>query len=175
MRTYVDTSKSANDPCRYWSLQVTYYTGRGNRIPHVPERCLVAGAMRVTERGKISFNVPGVRAKWNDPKKLIFRKVFFESVDPLRKTTGRMAQFYTLSYNGQPESNWKVIRTGIKSPFSEPHAYFAKIQFEPLRPVASEKDLDEAAGDFIKHFLPEVLKFMPTSEDVKNMAKKPNK
>ena len=57
------------------------------------------------------------------------------------------------------------------------HAYFAKIQFAPVPAVQkvggklryavpSPAEADQAAADFVKQFLPHILKTLPTAQDV---------
>ena len=44
-RTYRDTRLDREDPAAYASVHIAYYTGMIDTVPHVPDRCWVAGGM----------------------------------------------------------------------------------------------------------------------------------
>ncbi len=44
-RTYRDTRLEEDDPTAYASVHIAYYTGMIDTVPHVPDRCWVAGGM----------------------------------------------------------------------------------------------------------------------------------
>lgn len=163
-RTYVDDGKGARH--RLWGLDVTYYTGGLDKVPHVAERCIVASGGSVKGSKAILFDLPRGPAGWTG-------KIAFQQIDYYRKKEGqdqRFLQYYIFALNGKPVADWKVIRWRLQDPF-ERYAYFAKVQFGPLEPVRSVSATRRAAERFIREALPEILKALPTPEDVENLSK----
>jgi hypothetical protein len=150
------------------SVAVTYYTGKADTVPHVPERCYVADGFQPlyfdTKQWNLGEYTPGV------PRNVDTRFIDFED------QTSRGAQNRCVSYffhaNGQYESDPNRVRVRLQD-LSVKHAYFAKIEVMtllPHRPGVTEKDpLKEndrvAAAGAMKRFLtaalPEVEKLLP--------------
>ncbi len=171
-RVYEDTRVSdRNNPYRYWRLEVYYYTGMRDNVPHVPERCLIAGGVEVLDRTNVSFNIPAARAGWDDAVK--FRRVHYR-----RRSAGGFAardgaEYYTFSLNGVPETRWERVRLDLSLPWVR-HCFFAKIQFAPFAPsgaggIKSAAEADLEAEKFMNVFLPAVLRVLPTHSDVERL------
>ncbi|MBC8372348.1 MAG: hypothetical protein H8E53_02050 [Planctomycetes bacterium] len=47
--------------------------------------------------------------------------------------------------------------------------YFAKIQFHSLNEIENLDEAKQAAEEFVKYMLPEVLKVLPMPEDIKRL------
>ena len=59
-RVYRDTESGENGTSlySYWLLEVYYYTGVRDKVPHVPERCLRAGGVGVLGSLTVEFPAP---------------------------------------------------------------------------------------------------------------------
>jgi len=163
-RIYIDRSKVAGQRYRSWKLDVTYYTGSLDKVPHVPERCLRAAGMQITRTGSVAFASPGTAAPWQD--EVTCRYVEFE--DPRRSWKNINVQYYVFSLNGRPQSDWMKVRATMSSVFGK-YAYFAKIQFGPGGEIGSPGEARKAAEEFVRYMLPEVLKTLPMPEDIERL------
>lgn len=161
MRLYRDTRLPERHPLRYWRLEIYYYTGGVDLVPHVPEICAVAGGATHVGTDVLPIPLADVHQAWGaEPVPL--RRATFHRPAALGIPEARFAQYYIFSMNGRPEGGREVVRLKLASPFIR-HAYFAKIQFAP-QPVYSYTDVraaDPAAQEFARRILPTVLKFLP--------------
>ena len=108
------------------------------------------------------FGAPGARPPWDG--QVNFRRALFA------RGAGKFVQYYVFSLNGRPETSWEVIRATLSlSPWMR-HCYFAKIQFAPYGPITHVEQTDRAAGEFARHFLPEVLKMLPMPDDIRKLS-----
>jgi len=147
---------------RYWRLEVYYYTGGLDKVPHVPERCLIAGGARLLETRGVEFQAPKAPPCWQGAK---FNRTRYEYRDYSDDTLRQAVQYYTFSLNGRPEDSWKRVRLTLTYPWVR-HCYFAKIQFAPWGEASDPEGTDIEAAEFVKEVLPNVLRGLPTSEDV---------
>jgi len=163
VRQYLD--KRAGSVYPAWRLELYYYTGDLDAIPHTPERCLVAGGMKKVEAGTVTFRVPSARSPWDEP--LSIHRVVFQPPDQLKRNQ-RYASYYILSFNGIPKKTRNLVRLAQSNPLVR-YCYFAKIQFAPIGPVRDQAETDKCAEEFLNNVLPSVLKALPTAEDVKKL------
>lgn len=164
-RLYLDSRKtSTRDPYALWHLDLTSYTGSADLVPHTPEACLLAAGRQTTGREIVTFDVavPERWKKWWDGK-VKFTRITSE----LPSTKSRSVDYFAFSLNGSPETDRLVVRGKLTLPWV-PYCYFAKIQFAPRTDadISDIQEADRAAEEFVRHFLPEVLKGMPTPDDV---------
>jgi len=160
-RIYRDTRK--NSRYLYWQLMVTYYTGGMDRVPHVGERCLVAGGLTVTASERVDFKVPAARSPWDTS--LPFRRVQYERPGGPDMRDMQHAEYYTFSLNGRPEDSWTSVRRELAKPWRK-YCYFAKIQFRPIGEVRDVAVADECAQDFLNYMLPGMLAALPMPSDI---------
>jgi len=165
-RIYRDNTRSIGDPLRYWQLEVYYYTGVFDTVAHVPERCLVASGASLAGSRSIDVRVPQAREPWNQP--LSFRGMLYERQEPTSMNIYRYVQYYVFSLNGRPETSWETVRLELAKPWVR-YCYFAKIQFWPRGSIVDAQQADRAAGEFVDHFLPVVLKAIPMPADVETL------
>jgi hypothetical protein len=170
-RVYRDKTRSPGDPLQYWQLQVYYYTGALDTVPHVPERCLAAGGATLAGSQSVTITIPKLPSPWDEPLNL--RRTLYERQNPTTMSTNEYAQYYVFSLNGRPESSWETVRLELAKPWVR-HCYFAKIQFYPRGPVANTEQIDRAADEFMNHFLPVVLKALPMPSDVEALGARSN-
>ena len=164
-RRYKDTRPES--PVREWNLQVYYYTGGGDTVPHVPEICAAASGAKVLDDPgptTVRLRIPTVAAPW--AQEVPFTRTMYR-----RGEAYYAADYYTFSMNGTFGDSRLWVRWELLNPFIR-HAYFAKIQFGPASVSQARPDgaavaaMDRAAEDFLRHALPEILKALPSSRDV---------
>jgi hypothetical protein len=171
-RLYLDRRKTGSNayssPYALWHLDVTYYTGSVDLVPHTPDACLLAAGRQITGRESVTFDVavPDRWKKWWDGK-VAFTRISSELPGAVKS---RSVDYFAFSLNGRPETDRLVVRGTLTLPWV-PHCYFAKIQFTPRTnaDIADPKEADQAAEEFVRNFLPEVLRGMPTPDDVKKL------
>jgi len=161
-RRYVDTRKKRGEAFWLWSLDMAYYTGGLDMVPHVPERCLIAAGMTLLGGDDVRLHVPRAPEPWNVP--ITFRRIRYE----VPRLSRRGAQYYVFSLNGYPEAKWTAVRSKLSRPWGK-YAYFAKIQFEPVGQVTDMNKADDVANEFMGYVLPEALKTLPTPQDLERL------
>jgi len=167
IRTYRDNDKPVGDPLRYWNLDVYYYTGALDTVPHIPERCMIAGGATLEKSVDVPISVPAARSPWDE--NLEIRRATFEVTDEITMMTSQYVQYYLFSLNGRPEASWEKVRLGLSYPWIR-YCYFAKIQFYPRMPVTDLAEADKAAEALMDNFLPIILQALPTPEDIKALG-----
>jgi hypothetical protein len=163
IRRYVDTEPNA--AVRVWQLDVYYYTGGADTVPHIPDICAEASGARILSSGSVRFQVPAAPDPW--PKTVSFHRTRYTLADGESS-----AAYYVFSMNGVFGERRLWVRWELLNPFLR-YAYFAKIQFSPLGGTADFDEMDRSAEKFMRYALPEVLKALPSSRDVKALEQAP--
>ena len=165
MSIFRDTSRSAGDSRAYIQLNVTYYTGLLDAVPHVADYCIAASGGRVDPKlsGTILASLPAgeVPEAWREIT--LYRTAY------TGRRGERSAQYHVFSMNGEPTAHWLKVRYGLIKPWVR-YCYFAKIQLAPSKPGLSIEESDGVCRDFARAALPEVLKLLPTVADVEKLA-----
>jgi len=117
----VDTSRPPGDPTSVVSLFITYYTGKPDMVPHVPDECYLAGGYDpVGWPETAEVRVAGVGA----PNDVIpVRVVQFQA----RKGEDRPTVFYFFHVNGDYLANRRDVRVRLGR-LLERYSYYAKIE-----------------------------------------------
>ena len=148
----------------YMHLDLTYYTGLLEAVPHVPERCLVAGGKTIV-RGRskpIRLRLPELPAPWNEID--VYRTVYTD-----RQGRRFGAQYHVFSMNGLPAWEWETVRWEMGK-LTRKYCYFAKIQLAPRgAAIGTLEASDAVCRDFLAHALPAILEFLPTAADVRKL------
>lgn len=150
------------------SLAVTYYTGKVDTVPHVPDRCYVADGFQPSvyeiKDWKLGDYAPGA------PRAVKARFIDFE--DQTTRGAQNRCVTYFFHANGKYEEDPNKVRLTQQDLFAR-YRYFAKIEVMtllPSRPGASEKDplkqndrnaASAAMQRFLTATLPEVEKLLP--------------
>jgi len=177
IRMYRDTQKDQYSPFLYWQLEVYYYTGLRDQVPHVPNTCLIAGGADILKESSVELQAPDAREPWN--RSLAVQQVFYTA------ESGGMripyVTYYFLGFNDEPiiekSPHWARLKVRNRMSSREVYNYFVKIQFSPLRgpatpSVVSEFKLDEAdqaAQEFIADLLPAIIEQFPTRESIQKL------
>ena len=181
-RVYIDTNKDVGDKFKVWRLNVYYYTGVRDQVPHVGEVCLVAGGATITGSSEIALTASQCRPPWNEPVK--FRKTQWRSKDKRTQKTHNYVQYYVFSMNDEPVNDRNKVRFKLMWPWVK-HSYYAKIEFSPNMPISEVAATDDEAGkkanalavaeadaaaqEFAKHFLPHVINALPTRKTIDDL------
>lgn len=171
-RIYQDTRAGTSPAAfKYWRLEVYYYTGGLDKVPHVPDRCLVAGGATLlpSATGEVKAVVPAARAPWDRP---VFNRVGYEMTDRIGLNVKRYAQYYVFSLNGEPEGSWKIVRGKLTNPWMR-YCYFAKVQVAPLGEIGDFDQADKAVEEFLSVFMPAVSAMFPTAAAVRALDAPP--
>lgn len=172
-RIYRDHSVTDLDsPYLYWQVDIYYYTGLRDSVPHVPEICQQVGGAKDLITESTTFTVAGVRKPWD--VNVPFRRV----TSWVARTGGvyrKRMEYYTFSVNDMPITDRIAVRRTLNSPFVR-HMYFAKIQFGPFgnREVGDSDEADKAAEAFLQSLLPHVLEMLPGKADIQDLDKAPD-
>jgi hypothetical protein len=150
------------------SFAATYYTGKVDTVPHVPDRCYVADGFQPSDYKTEGWNLGQYAA--GDTRTAPVRFIDFED------QTARGLQSRCVSYffhaNGDYMDDPNKVRIRLQN-LLEKYAYFAKIEVMTILPTRQrageidplrDKDRNEAAAGmkkFLTVALPELEKILP--------------
>lgn len=195
-RRYVKNSTTSRSP--WLSVHVTYYTGLIDAVPHVPDRCLVAGGMNQRARPKnlpLSLDVSNwtidrehTNVRSGKPYHIMwYRDLITNKPIPLRMPLGdfelRTSEFSSKDMPGaRIYAGYFFIANGQLTAFPEgvrkyafdlsvPYAYYAKIQFLTVGSGSFEsEDFVELVSEFLPELLPELMRCLPDWAEVESKA-----
>jgi hypothetical protein len=160
------------DPYARWYVQIFFYNGGTDTVPHVPERCRTEAGFQgmVSDRTHLKLGRKAPPA-WTDGQGVPVQRVLYEQKLPDHWQVLQRVEYYTFAFNGVPTADWKQVRWNMRSPFIS-HAYFVKIQFGPsgAGSIEDPAEADRQAEAFMRYVLPEILKNLPTAQDVQKAA-----
>ena len=178
MATYRDKRVPPSQRGRYIRLDITYYTGPLEVVPHVPVRALTASAGRIDPAGTgpLVMTLPGLPQPWAEAlKKISVQRTVYVWTD--RSTGGeeRGALYHFFIVNGRPAHRWEAVRSETTSRFRK-HCYFAKVQVslggQGLHDVAA---WDTFCQEFLRQAMPVVVEFLPSQTDLRQLrAREPS-
>src|SRR4029079_17639687 len=82
-------------------LAVTYYTGKADTVPHIPERCMVADGYQPVDPQTLSH--PADTYADAKPRQVAYRFTRFEDQSEMRRVSRNVA--YCFHVNGHYESD----------------------------------------------------------------------
>jgi hypothetical protein len=161
----------SKNPNAVLSFAVTYYTGKVDTVPHVPDRCYVADGFEPSKydvnRWELGSYATGA------PRSVPVRFIDFE--DQTARGQQNRCVTYFFHANGEYEDSPLVVRQKLQSLF-ERYGYFAKIEVMALLPprqaggvmadkaARHEQDREAAAATmrrFLTAALPPVERLLP--------------
>ena len=188
-RTYRDTRLDENDPAAYASVHIAYYTGMIDTVPHVPDRCWVAGGMlpgpsEVVSIGLAADGVEEDPAGVRVPTQLAasgsagvggggsFARLpglevpatRFTAFEPGKPDLPLTASYFFVANGGFYATPNQVRLQGFN--LRDRYSYYCKV--EVMFPHV--RDPGAAAGgtaDLLGHLLPEVMAALPDWTDVR--------
>ncbi len=164
-RLYRDNTKPYGHPMRYWRIDIYYYTGGLDTVPHIPERCFQAAGAVSLGSETIKLHTPKAKGLWGEPVEWMRARFELPTRDGM--SVRQVSEYYVFSLNGKPEPQWTNVRAGLTDPRVR-YCYFSKIQFGPHGVnVTDVAKFDKAAEEFISYLMPAITAAFPTPEDVK--------
>lgn len=180
-RTFRDKNKSENDPGGLIQLHVAYYTGTPDAVPHVPERCQVAGGAKPVgiEHRDVMLNSPYIFPNADDGRDMTMTLGGVKSTLPSRTVPLRVFTYrekveeferpaaigYFFISNGSFIASPEEVRLKAFD-LREKYAYWCKVEVRPLNVQRSE-DMVEVAGKFLSAAMPEILSCLPDWHEVR--------
>jgi hypothetical protein len=150
------------------NLAVTYYTGKVDTVPHVPDRCYVADGFQPSVYEKKDW----VLGEYEKGRNRAVPVRFIDFQDLTNRGSQNRCVTYFFHANGKYMDDPNQVRIALQNLFAK-YGYFAKIEVMtllPNRPGAmandplKDKDRKSAAGAmqrFLTAALPEVEKLLP--------------
>lgn len=185
-RIYEDTTWPENQPGRAIRLHVAYYTGTTDTVPHVPDRCFVAGGVTPvgTTTQQVALDESGftpapdqkgylhpVAAKrigqFQPPARVpatTFDATCFtyEQSHGSMKWTENVIYFFAANGKYLPTPN-HVRLQGFEA--DEKYAYYCKVEVQ-VSGVDDPKEATQRASAALSHLLPEIMACLPDWVDV---------
>ena len=194
-RIYEDTSWPEDKPGRRARIHVAYYTGKPETVPHVPERCFVAGGVRPIGTQVTALDLEGPAFQQKDRHLVAQSKLHRGQVHiPARRIRATMFKYeqkrrglmplpgdrsgpasnvlYFFAANGQFLPTATDVRKLGWDP-SDKYAYYCKIEVQFFG--LSDRDMArQRAADLLSELLPEIMACLPDWVQVKRGAYPPS-
>ncbi|HIB50506.1 MAG TPA: exosortase [Phycisphaerales bacterium] len=177
-RTYVSTNRSMPAV----QLHVAYYTGQVDAVPHVPDRCMVAGGFVPLTSEPMTLPLDIDQSTWSEDESESLGGIPYRIIDEeeeiirlpfgefeLRTTqfshpqigTDRVFAGYFFVANGKTTAYPERIRL-LAFDRSSQYAYYCKIQFT----IRGDRDFTteqfvEIVSTFTSEMLPEIMECLP--------------
>lgn len=139
-----------------FELSVTYYTGKPDQVPHVPEQCMRGNGFQEVGNRMVTVNLPGLPQK---DRSVPVKVVFFD------RQTSHEQRSQMVMYTFRVNDAWAGDRDGVRwllGDFFAKYAYFSKVEVTlPLRPGLPREDVERglAAGTrFLETVLPVLVR-----------------
>lgn len=192
---YRDHTKSKDEPGAFIRIHVPYYTGTIDTVPHVPERCFVAGGATPTDKRVIRVPLvsPQILGSGGDDAPVTARTAMARTVTlptdrvPVTFVTfqheNRELDAYHVGYffaaNGGFEASPDGVRLLAFNLF-DTHAYWAKVEVMAYQVVTTKmgerglvparvgvEETSRIVGEFLSYALPEVMWCLPDWDAVR--------
>lgn len=181
-RDYVDSTLPPDDPARLAQLHVAYYTGTTDTVPHVPERCMLAGGaqhegirvvdMKLDIRGMVEdpdsdyLLVPAeLTRQVRLPDDELSGTLFTYSIKRSAVESQQHNIIYFFLANGKMLATPDLVRLqGFD--FRDEYGYYCKVEVR-WPGIADQQQAIERTEAFLSAILPEILACMPDWVDVK--------
>jgi hypothetical protein len=121
----VDTTKPPNDATRVAHVMLTYYTGKPDLVPHVPDECYLAGGYQKSSSRDVRLDVANVEAEDGVPLRVLEFRARSTGIGPDQTQT----ICYCFHSNGRYATTRHQVRV-LQSSILQRYAYYAKIEFK---------------------------------------------
>ncbi len=186
-RDYTDTAWPGGKPGQFLTLHIAYYTGTPDTVPHVPDRCFVAGGIppRGTISGELHLEGPGYRnvgdnlwqadsdlaALHGQPDPHLRRTrvpaTVFTFGDPMNPSRDSNVIYFFVA-NGRFLASPNEVRAYGLSP-RDRFGYHCKVEVQ-LPGVADPQQAIERANAFLSQMMPEIMSCLPDWELLQETA-----
>jgi hypothetical protein len=178
-RIYRDTRVPENKPGSLLRIHVAYYTGTTDTVPHVPERCVVAGGAvpQAAENTQVTLTGEHLLPKddgltamtaLRGPVRLPTADVPLRVIkfgDPAGHTRPFAVTYFFVANNTFVSSAEGVRLQAFN--MTDRYAYYCKVEVMPL----GVGEMDQAAktvGQFLSYIMPEVMRCLPDWQKVRS-------
>ena len=178
-RVYRDTSKPRNSVGSRVRLHVAYYTGTPDTVPHVPDRCFVAGGHRQVGLGRATVRLSGTGYRQDDAGQWVASSkldrdgvrmpatempvTLFSFADPNRPTqVANVVYFFVANGKVLPTPEW--VRATAFDP-RDRYSYYCKVEVG-MGDLADSTAAAECASAFLSAMMPEIMACLPDWVDV---------
>ncbi len=151
---FSDTSiTDASSPERLVNLFVTYYTGKPDQVPHVPEKCYLGSGYRTVSRTDREVSIPALGPGFTIPVQVLEfeRSALFGQENKI--------VIYTFNANGQFVASRGDVQAVVGNPLTQ-HAYFSKLEltFGSRNDLPSKERALQAGDRFLQVIVPRLVK-----------------
>jgi hypothetical protein len=170
MATFRDTRPNASEANRFLRLDVTYYTGLIDAMPHIGDVCIVASGGRVLDDqgGAVEVTVPGQAPPWN---RFDVRRTVYEILPTEKNRLGEQSlssQYHVFSVNGRPIEARDKARA-VLADLRMKYCYYAKIQTATVFSQPDVAAADAANREFLSYMVPVALEYLPSEAEVERL------
>lgn len=163
-------------------LHVAYYTGTPDTVPHVPDRCMVAGGATPIGLGLTPMSLRGPQYRQTQEGAVArsrltrrdvhipatdFNATMFSFANP-RDPDRTSSVVYFFSANGRYLATPDEVRLHGFDP-RDRYAYYCKVEVMPLD-VSDPAEAKAVVSSFLSDAMPEIMACLPDWVDVKNGA-----
>ncbi len=117
-----DTREPVDSSTRYCSLFITYYTGKPDQVPHVPEECYTGG-------GNQRMGTEDLEIKFGN-KEIPVRSLRFGSESGAAWSNVNFNVFYFFKVNGHYAGNRDSCRGYLQANLFSRYSYFSKVEWK---------------------------------------------
>lgn len=154
-----DTRRAETDPLRVAQVLVTYYTGKPDLVPHVPDECYVAGGFEPVGRAEtVPVVVPGVGAP-GDRVPVRVQQFRVAQGPALGGGGGVLTVMYFFHINNAYASTRDEVRLRFVRDLFQPYAYYTKI--EVCFPQSSGLPLEQSRTESLAAVAPLLESLLP--------------
>jgi hypothetical protein len=144
-----DTALPSKDPLRFVDLNVTYYSGGHNLVPHTPEACMVGGGYNPVRLEYMDVHVPGLGLA---DDRLPVRVCTFGRTKVFNEEQFEVV--YTFYCNGRYVATRDAVRVLLNNP-KDRYAFFSKV--EVSFPGATREDSVRGTEKLLARVLPVLM------------------
>ena len=156
-RLYENVTK--NDPLGAVKVHIAYYTGAVDTVPHIPDRCMVAGGFDPAGKAVATLDLGDGRAM-----KTSFVQFEQHAGRATRPMTISIAYFFQV--NGDYEYDAITgVRKRLQNLF-EKYGYFAKIECMTASPDGAAEPAQAAMAEFLTSAMPAIERVLPDWSEV---------
>ena len=174
---FTDKSRSSNQPGSSVWLHIAYYTGVGSTVPHVPDRCIVAGGGEGVDVPLIDIQLDGPQYRktelgyaapsQREPAGVTIPKLDFKATD-FRYRFRSQEQVHSVVYffisNGKILPTPDFVRLHAINP-RDRFTYHCKIELG-LYGISDPQVAAKQASKFLSVMLPEIMACLPDWHEV---------
>jgi hypothetical protein len=154
-----DTERSPADRTQIVQVFITYYTGKPDMVPHVPDECYAASGLDLLSRVTEQVPATGCGAPADRVPVAVLEFQAGRKNELITGGEDRVTVMYFFHASGGYTTTRDGVRERLSNPFQR-HAYYAKIEISFLNAQSVHADRAAslaAAGPLIERLMPVLL------------------